>query len=318
MNKKLKIVVFILTIFVLVVSVQLPALAEHDASDGGVSTYEQFQVQYWPEHDSQSVLLIFRGLLPSDVKLPATVRIYVPKGARISSTAAVNSDGQYDYTETWKTHVIHPGEGDYDTLTFKTSSSAFQAEAYYNTISTDPGRELDLKFKTPVNINNLIVEIEKPVGAADFKVEPVSTDIQTADQFEYHRYSFLNIPADREFSYKVTYSKDNNTPSVNAEPGQINTAGDSNNAAAGDGSRTNMIIAIVLILGVIVTAIIVGVWRVRTVAAGPSGKQRKSSNYSSKPQAKDKPEPETQKFCGSCGEKLEAGAKFCGSCGDES
>lgn len=314
MNKKLRLVVLILTIFVLVISAQLPALAEHDASDGGVSSYDQFQVQYWPEHDSQSVLLIFRGVLPSDAKLPATVRIYVPKGARISSTAAVNN-GQYDYTEAWDSHVIHPGEGDYDTLTFKTSSSEFQAEAYYNTIGTDPGRELDLKFKTPVSINNLIVEIEKPVGAADFKVEPVSTDIQTADQFEYHRYSFTNIPADREYSYKVTYSKDNNIPSVNAEPGEVNTAGDSNNAATGDGNRTNIIIAIVLILGVIATAIAVGVWRVRMAAVGPSGEQYESSKNESQPKTESK--PKTQKLCGSCGEKLEAGAKFCGSCGEK-
>lgn len=314
MNKKLRLVVLILTIFVLVISAQLPALAEHDASDGGVSSYDQFQVQYWPEHDSQSVLLIFRGVLPSDAKLPATVRIYVPKGARISSTAAVNN-GQYDYTEAWDSHVIHPGEGDYDTLTFKTSSSEFQAEAYYNTIGTDPGRELDLKFKTPVSINNLIVEIEKPVGAADFKVEPVSTDIQTADQFEYHRYSFTNIPADREYSYKVTYSKDNNIPSVNAEPGEVNTAGDSNDAATGDGNRTNIIIAIVLILGVIATAIAVGVWRVRMAAVGPSGEQYESSKNESQPKTESK--PKAQKLCGSCGEKLEAGAKFCGSCGEK-
>ena len=320
MNKKFNLTALILIVFVLLGSAQLPALAEHDGTHADVSTYDQFKVSYWPEHDSQSVLLIFRGIFPSNVKLPATVKIYVPKGARVSSTAAVDPNGQYQYDEAWSSHVVTPGEGDYDTLTFTTTKPEFQSEVYYNTIGTEKERVFDLKFKTPVDVNNLSVEIEKPIGAAEFKAEPVSTDVQTANNFEYHNYSFSNIPAEREFSYKVTYSKDNNTPSVNSQPGQVNTTGGAT-AATGDSGRTNTIIAIVFILGVIATAVVVGVWRVRTVSAGPSGKQYKSSKYASKPKAKTKtksqPKPKAQKFCSSCGEKLEAGAKFCGGCGEK-
>ncbi len=320
MKKKFNLIALALIVLVLLGSAALPALAEHDGSHEDVSTYDQLKVSYWPEHDSQSVLLIFRGLFPSDVKLPATVKIYIPKGARVSSTAAVGSNGQYQYNEAWNSHVVTPGEEDYDVLTFTTTNPEFQAEIYYNTIGTEKVRDLDLKFKTAANINNLSVEIEKPVGATEFKAEPVSSDVQTVDKYEYHNYSFSNIPAEREFSYKATYSKDNNTPSENSQPGQVNTTGGTT-AAAGDSSRTNTIIAIVFILGVIATAIMVGVWRVRTASSGPSGKQYKSSQYASKPKAKakskPKPKPKAQKFCSDCGESLEPGAKFCGSCGEK-
>lgn len=306
-GKFLKITVF-LTALMMTLSFQPQAMAAAPAA----KSYQSLVVSYWPEYDSQSVLGIFRGKLPSNVKLPAKVKIFIPKGARVSSTAAVDTSGQYQYDQAWNSHTVTPG-ADYDVLEYETVFPEFQTEIYFSPVGQATARTFDFKFKSPVDIGTLDIEVQKPSEATEYKVEPVSSNINNRENFEYHNYSFTDVPADKEIGYKVTYNKVNNKPSVNTQQGQVNTTGGGTTNVGGGRGNTIMIMAI--IFGLLGTGIAVGVWRSRTTtAAAPAGKQFKTPKYG-KSQKNQRPKPKKDKHCGNCGEKLAPNAQFCTGCG---
>lgn len=309
MKRSFKKIIIVITALVIALSLQLPALASHEPQTKEVKSLESLGISFQPEYDSQSVLVIFRGALPHSVKLPAKVKLYIPKGARVSSTAAVDSQGQFQYDQAWNSHTVTPGD-DYDLLEYETMFPNFQAEIYYSPVGQEAQRNFDFKIKTPFEVKSLLFEIQKPLEATDFKVEPASANVDTRENFEYHNYSFTEMPADKEFNYKVAYNKANSKPSVSTQPGQVNTTG--GGATASGGSQGNTVLVMVLILGVLATGVILGVWRSRASSAPVLvGKQYNSSKYNKK----QKPKAKNAKYCGSCGAKLEEGAKFCAGCG---
>ncbi|HEX21090.1 MAG TPA: hypothetical protein ENH19_00365 [Actinobacteria bacterium] len=171
------------------------------------------KVSFWPEYDSQSVLLIYKGQLQDNVTLPADVKIFIPKSSGVASTATVDSDGQFQYDHAWTTHKVTLGT-EYDILTYETIYPNFQCELYYYPIGAEKQRNFHFTFKTAAAAKNLQIEIQKPLKAANFKITPPTTDTAISEGFTYYLYNFKNSEAGQEIRYNISYSKDTYQTSI--------------------------------------------------------------------------------------------------------
>ena len=274
----------------------------------GPNALDGLKVSYWPEYDKPSVLLIYRGKV-SATSLPATVRLLVPKNALIAATSTIDTNGQFDYDKAWATHKTKT-VGDFQELTFETTNPEFQAEVYYMALGDTVSRKLPLLFAAPANIDNLRVEIQEPKNATKFKTEPATKDISTGDGFQYHNYTYDNVPAGRELSFNVSYDKSGSEPSVNSQQQTV---------TGSPGSRGSLTVILLSLVGVIAIGIAASIWRVKTVAAKkkplivrPIKKRNKQQNSQ-----KSQKSPSKGKFCADCGEALKEKDSFCPGCGTQ-
>ncbi len=255
------------------------------------------KVSFWPEYDRQSVLGIYKGELKNSASVPATVKILIPKGAKVSSTAAIDPDGKFQYDRAWATHKVTPGT-DYDILTYETIYPRFQTELYYQQLGTDKQRNLNLTFKTSMVSDNLQVEIQKPLRATDFKITPSTSNTADNEGFTYYLYNYKNPEVGQETSYTVSYKKDTNQPSTNGQ-----------NQPVSPTSRSNTIIGILAALVLIGGGIGAAIWRAKSVN---EAQKKKTKSY---PTAKYGKKTKKKHYCADCGAELKKKDKFCPSCG---
>lgn len=271
----------------------------------GPNALTGLKVSYWPEYDKPSVLVIYRGKVTSTT-LPATVRLLLPKGALVAATSTVDSNGQFVYDEAWASHKTKT-VGDLQELTFETANPDFQAEVYFMSLGNEKQRKLPLFFAAPANIDSLQVEIQEPQRSSNFSIEPATKDVSAGDNFQYHNYTYDNVPAGRELTFNVAYEKSDSNPSVDSQQGTVSTPA----------SRGSLTVILLTIAGIIAIAIAATVWRFRTVAAKnkrpvakPVKKKVKQQNQKKQANAANK-----SKFCTDCGEALKDKNSFCPGCG---
>lgn len=270
----------------------------------GPNALAGLKVSYWPEYDKPSVLLIYRGKVASTT-LPATVRLLVPKDALIAATSTIDTNGQFDYDKAWSTHKTKP-LGDFQELTFETTNPEFQAEVYYMSIGNTVGRKLPLRFAAPANIDSLQIEIQEPKGASKFKIEPATKNVSTGDNFQYHNYTYDNVPIGRELNFNVAYDKSGTEPSVNGTQQTVTTGG-----------RTNLTLILLALAAIVGIGIAASIWRVKSVAAKkkpPVVRPIKKRNKQQNSPKSQKP-PVKGRFCADCGEVLKEKDSFCPGCG---
>lgn len=273
------------------------AQSADDTTTPSGTTLSQMKVSFWPEYDSQSVLAIYRGQLKDSNAVPATVKILIPKGAKVASTAAVDPNGQFQYDQAWASHKVTPG-ADYDVLTYETIYPNFQCELYFNQIGAEKQRNFDFTFKTAMAAETLQIEIQKPLKSSNFKITPSTTNTADSEGFTYYLYSLNNPEIGQESSYTVSYTKANNQPSTTGQTKPVNHQ-----------SRRNAILGILAALILIGGSIGAAVWRSSSVN---KVQKKKLKNY---PTAKYGKKTKKKHFCANCGAELKKKDKFCPACG---
>lgn len=287
--KRIFLISVVLALFLTVAPV---AFAETTATPEGPAV-EGMKVSVWPEYDTPSILVIYRGRLDSSVQLPATVRVRIPKGAKVASTAAVDPSGGFVYDTAWRTHKVTSAGNDDDELSFQSSSRDWQCELYLDKISSTGQRNFDFNFQPSGTVGELLVEIQKPLRAENFKVEPAGGKVVVDERgFETSLFSFTKLDPARRLHFVVSYEKADAKPSVGKT-----TEAQNNNSA----------IIIVGFLAVVLAGLF-AFWRFRVSAAGtprraapvPANKRKKAASG---------------RYCPECGAAVGKSAKFCGSCG---
>jgi len=264
---------------------------------------EAASVQFWPEYDQPSVLVIYSGRLDSSASLPATVKLALPKGenVRISGVSGISADGQHDHERSEPTRKTVDA-GDKTILSFDTYYQEFQFELYMNPVSGKGKRDFDFDLPMINEVQTLNVGIKRPVRADGFTVAPTAQQVRAENGFDDHLYSFSDVAPGREYSFKVSYSRADSQPSIDPDTGRVNTVS----------SRTRAAVFIVFLIGLFGLGIAAGFWRMRSAPAKPVKAQPVKKKSSAKQGAKGS----KKNFCPSCGETAGTGSKFCSSCGE--
>jgi len=268
----------------------------------------QLKISVWPEYDTPTVLVLIDGTLADKTNLPRQVAVLVPAAAQVTVTTWENPDGTLAPEQPHQ--VTDLGDG-YKRVTFTTKQPTFRVEYYHDLLRGTPDKTMDFAFKHAAPADQVTLEIQQPIKATNFSVNPATPNTRTdADGFKYFTYQFAKVTAGQIISTQVKYTKTDPNPSV--APQTLPATAPA--PTAGGLSSNIFIIAGMVILGLgVVLGIFVWQQRVRQVEeAAPKMSPRQFKRQRQRARGTLS---ENKIFCTQCGHPLDADDNFCPKCG---
>ena len=153
-----------LILFGMMVILLIPA---HTALGQGGISFASVEVDLWPEYDQPNMLVIYRGTLPADTPLPATLTLRVP--ARVGAPFAVAyDDGSGGLMEAGYSTSI---DGDWLAVTLETPTPNFQLEYYDDLERAGERRSYTFDWPGDYAVEQLSVLLLPPQGASEIQTE---------------------------------------------------------------------------------------------------------------------------------------------------
>jgi len=259
------------------------------------------QVEIWPEFDRPAALVILKGEIAPDIRLPASVSLRIA-AASGGPAAVAYSSGPGGNLLNLK--YERKDAGNFIALKFDTPERFFHVEFYDPLVTSTPGRSYTYVWTGDFAAERLSVIVQEPAGVSNFSVQPSLDSTATGqDGLRYRSAELGSTPAGKRQEIKLLYTKtDPRTSSEIIRPKapepspQPATSLPSSLPAAGpDKMELAMwLVAIVAALGLFI-------WAALTWWYGRE--QRPQSA------------PSTPGFCSKCGAPSVSGDRFCSRCG---
>jgi hypothetical protein len=253
-------------------------------------------IDFWPDYDKASVLVLLTGTLPDDTKLPAAVTLPIPKTAQLNAVARIDGkDGQMIDDISWNT-------GPAGTLKFITPDLRFRVEYYFPYTVNNDQRSFDYTWIADLSVDKFQLKVQQPLSASFLNTAPGVENVKkVGNGFNYHTYPVQSIPGGQPFSmhveYKMTTAK-LSVESLSQQNNSLPTPGMSDKSTIGSG--ISWPIVAIAVGGLIM--LIVLVWQIvshRSLSGKRDARQSKG------------------KFCRNCGEPIDEEDNFCRGCGKD-
>lgn len=278
----------------------LPAYAADAPATGGAALrnprLESMQIEVWPEFDRPAALVILRGALAADAKLPAnvTLRIAASTGGPSAMAYSAAPGGNLLNLEHERTDAK-----DYITLRFKVPERYFHVEFYDPVVTRSDERSYTYVWPGDLAVSRMSVVVQEPAGASDFSVQPKLDAIATGkDGLRYHSAELGAHEAGKSLPIKVSYKKsDARTSAEILQPKALDSAPAPAPAPGSNDEVTKGVLVFILAISLLI-GIGMGVlwWRGR-----PKTSATKSAGACTKCGA---PRDAEDKFCSKCGARL--------------
>jgi hypothetical protein len=269
-------------------------------SQSPVSVIDTLDIEFWPDYDKPSVLILLTGTLSGETRLPASVSLPLPEAAQLNAVARIDSkDG--NMKDDIHASIEPPG-----TLTFVTPDLRFRVEYYLPYTANNNQRAFDYTWLSDINVNNLQLRVQQPASASDLSTEPATANVaRSGDGFDYHTFPARPVAAGQPFSLHVEYLT--TTAQLSATQMPPSNAGSQTTASAvapGTDSSLDWALVAVVAGGLLIFGAVI--WQV--ASRRPAANIRKSVETQVETQSR-------AKFCRVCGEPLDKGDRYCGGCG---
>jgi hypothetical protein len=266
-------------------------------------------IEIWPEYDRPAALVILRGTLAEDAKLPAAVTLRLPgtSGGAAAVAYSTTADGSLLNMKHERATT-----GEFVTVKFETPTRFFHVEFYEPIPTTSAARSYRYVWQGDLAAARIMLVVQEPATATDMAVEPNLDRTQTGQ--EGLRYRTGELPAQepgKPLAIAVRYTKTDARPTAEilkpttsasaAAAAPANPAASASPAAApaalpgadrGGWPVWAAPLAAFVLLGLLGAAFVL--WRWSRESRG---------------------EPPTQRVCAKCGAAQAPGNKFCGNCG---
>jgi hypothetical protein len=268
-------------------------------AQGKVAAIDSLVIEFWPDYDRASVLVLLTGALPADTKLPATVTLPYPETAQLNAIARIDSsDGKM------KDDILSsPATGE---LTFITPDLRFRLEYYFPYAVNNNQRSFNFTWLADLSVNRFQLRVQQPISASSLVTKPAAIDFSKGDDgLSYYAFPVQAVPAGQSLSVQVDYTmtKAQLTIVSLAPPSpRVQEAGLPTTSNTDKG--INWPIVAVVVGGIII--VIVFIWQIAT--------RRAASNQSITHPTKAKIQSHS-KFCRNCGNPIGKGDRFCRKCG---
>ncbi len=282
----------------------------------------QLGVQFWPEYDSDDVLVLVDVTLPATTVFPYTFSFYIPKGARLAGLAEITETGGFDYT--LGAPVQTPGEVmDLVTVTVP-KRPVLRLEYYYDPGIGAPGQKsFPVVFQAPADAGSLSFGVQQPLGASAFASDPDLSQSSTDSQgLTYFFGDFPAIKAGEMVAVQVSYTKTSADPSFS-----------SGSSTSDPAQTTNSNLLLLMLAGIVL--VVAGMVAYRLFGrreAAPAGKgtaaragkggtkeasrsDRQAGTRASGSQGSSGDAGGPARFCTECGGRLQKKDRFCPACG---
>lgn len=262
-------------------------------------------IEIWPEYDRSAALVILRGAVAEDVKLPAVITLRLPaaSGGPAAVAHSTTADGNL-----LNLKYERADAGDHVTLKFETPQRFFHVEFYEPISIGAPARNFRYLWPGDLAVERATVVIQEPVSASNVVVEPNLDRVSTGQDGLRYRVGELGaLTAGKPTAIAVRYTKADARPSTeilkpNAAVPESLSAMPAPAIAASGNSLPDWLLPLagLFLLSLLGGALILWRWRressVATSAATPAAKA-------------------VDRACTKCGAVQAPGNRFCGNCG---
>ncbi|MGP1677296.1 MAG: zinc ribbon domain-containing protein [Burkholderiales bacterium] len=280
----------------------LPAFAAGPASGAPIRNphLASMQIEIWPEFDRPAALVILRGALAADAKLPAsvTLRIAASTGGPSAMAYSAAAGGNLLNLEYERTDA-----NDFITLRFKVPQRFFHVEFYDPLATGVPERNYTYVWPGDLGVTRLSVVVQEPAAASGFSVQPnLDASATGQDGLRYRSAELGAREAGKPLPIKVSYKKTDprtsaeilqpKTPELAPAPAPAPAASSSNDVTKG---VLVFILAVSLLIGIGMAFLW---WRERAKTSGAQASGAGACTKCGTPRAAD------DRFCSNCGARL--------------
>lgn len=266
-------------------------------------------IEIWPEYDRPAALVILRGTLGEDAKLPAAITLRLPgtSGGAAAVAYSTTADGNLLNLKHERATA-----GEFVTVKFETPTRFFHVEFYEPIHATSAARSYRYVWPGDLAAARIMLVVQEPATATDFAVEPNLDRTQTGQ--EGLRYRAGEFPAQERgmpLAIAVRYTKTDARPtteilkpatSASAAAAPLASAAPMASAAVSPAALPGADrggwpvwaapLAAFVLLGLLGAAFVLWRW------------SRESRSV-----------PTAPRVCAKCGAAQAPGNKFCGNCG---
>lgn len=292
---------------------------------------DSLSIALWPEYDQPETLVIFRGRVPEDGPLPASLSFSLPASVEAMHAVAYFDEEQRSLVNLADYSLV-AGAAE-KVLTFATPARQFQFEYYSGEAlsTTQEVRELSFSFTPSADIASLVFEIQQPIEAQAFASDPPPSMTQVRqDGLTYALYDLGTASAGDSYSLQASYTRSSDLLSIDAL-GSVNvpTSPEQTSVEVGGGGLKDNLGPILIAAGVLLLIGALGYWfwsQRAVVVPEPARRQppaksrraaRKRPARTSKPARPVTSKEKQAAYCHRCGTKLREDARFCHACGAE-
>ena len=294
----LRIIQTLVLLLAILLAVPAARPAHAQTATGDEVTIQRLRVQIMPEFDDPRVLVIVQGRLTADEdSFPRTATFRLPAAAQINQMAGIDmSTGQTAAQE--YTLAPDPASPEWNLVTYSLPSAHFFYEYYYDPLPTQDHKEFTFDLKSLQAIDDLVIEIQEPLKATDFALQPAAASTRLDESFglTYHQLELGSQASGANLSILIQYTKTDPNPSVSREQFAADT-GVAETAAPIAATTESIPPWVLIVVGVIVLF---------TTASIIWNRARPEPAAATVPAAA---------HCTQCGVILKPNARFCHVCG---
>jgi hypothetical protein len=273
--------------------------------------FSTVDVELRPEYDRPTLLVMQRMTLTADTILPAVASLRIPASAGKPHVVAVGAS--IAQVTDFGVKYDLASEGDWVTVNVSLAAGdrAIWLE-YYDPGLVKNGTTRTFSYTWPADYaaDNLVIRVQEPVGATNFKVSagelPFTTQA-TADGTRYYAFNPGSVAAAAPLRLVVNYSRQTDTLSVESQP--VTAA-----APLPEFNGRSILIGGLVALGIGLIAGGIGwYWYTGRKSAAPPARKRHQS-VATTPEGQP-PSDGDAFYCHNCGRRASTGDRFCRSCG---
>ncbi len=259
-------------------------------------------VQFWPEYDQPSMLVITDFQPAAELSLPATLTFRIPAEAALIAVASDAGGGRFmDFT--YEGPVT---QGEYQTFSLLVEENTPYRFEYYQPLTFNGDERFfsylwDNGFEVE-SFNYLVLE---PLDVTTVTLEPKHSSMQNSNGLNYYEGSPVPLDAGEQFTLTLSYEKTTDTLVSQAQSVQI--AEPINEDTPGRVSLANSLPYIIGGLGVIMIAGGLAYY----FQWGRASKSKPRRRHSDTEAENDS----TSLYCPQCGTRAKLSDRFCRTCG---
>lgn len=260
---------------------------------------ERLTIEFWPDFDQPSVLVLYDFVIAAETPLPAQVNIRMPAGAQLFAVARKESGGLMNVE-----HAPPVQEGNYSVVTFIVSDRLIhRVEFYIPYVQQEQQRAFIYTWSGDYAVNSFQMVLQEPLAAANIVTEPEMTGRESReDGLAYRSLAAQSLKLGERIALKVSYDN----------PGSELSAARPTPSASLESSPPFMSflpwvlggMGLILILGG-------GAWYWLSGRSGGGGIGRARKRRAA--QVDD--DVTASAYCSQCGKRAQPGDRFCRACG---
>ena len=146
-----------------------PSLVHAQAAATANPRLASLGIEIWPEYDRPAALVILRGTLAEDAKLPAAVTLRLPATSGGAAAVAYSTTADGNLLNLKHERAI---TDEFVTVKFETPTRFFHVEFYEPIATTSAARSYRYVWPGDLAAARIVLVVQEPATATDIAVEP--------------------------------------------------------------------------------------------------------------------------------------------------